>query len=427
VTALARPFADRGFRRLVWLLVGAIGWTGLVLLGAALFAQRPPRAGFDLALILEAGRHVAGGTSPYLAGSVGQGTQVENLFYSYPPPVAQAASLVSGLPDGLVLVAMGVAATIGFAAVVGALSRGAAPGSPAVDAVLPALALAPFVYPFAIALLFGNLDAWFPLAYGAALVAATGGTTRWRIGGGIAIGLISLAKLHPAALLGWLAIRWLRDRLDDRAIPGAIPGANPGGNPGGNPGDSASPSRAAGAAWPSLGVALTTIAGIVIASLAIWGTDAWAEYLNVLRSGTGADFVSRLNVGPASQLALLTGDLGVAVRLTPAVTLVALAVTAATAWFLRPATLSLAAAAAVSLVVLPITWFHYPVAMLPFAAAAWLGARESARAGRTAALLIAALVVAALSISEPVAVWLAVALVLAACWPQAKPAHRTSA
>ncbi len=419
MTALARPFADRRFRRLVWLLVGAIGWTGLVLLGAALFAQRPPRAGFDLALILEAGRHVAGGTSPYLAGSVGLGTQVENLFYSYPPPVAQAASLVSGLPDGLVLVAMGVAATIGFAAVVGALSRGAAPGSPAVDAVLPALALAPFVYPFAIALLFGNLDAWFPLAYGAALLAATGGTTRWRIGGGIAIGLISLAKLHPAALLGWLAIRGLRDRRGGRA--------NPGTNPGANPGDGASPSRAAGAAWPSLGVALTTIAGIVIASLAIWGTDPWAEYLNVLRSGTGADFVSRLNVGPASQLALLTGDLGVAVRLTPAVTLVALAVTAATAWFLRPATLSLAVAAAVSLVVLPITWFHYPVAMLPFAAAAWLGARESARAGRTAALLIAALVVAALSISEPVAVWLAVAFVLAACWPQANPANRTSA
>ncbi len=86
MNALRRPFADRLFRRLVWLIVAAIGWTGVALLGAALYAQHPPRAGFDLALILEAGRRVAAGTSPYLAGGVGQGTQVESLFYSYPPP-----------------------------------------------------------------------------------------------------------------------------------------------------------------------------------------------------------------------------------------------------------------------------------------------------------------------------------------------------
>jgi hypothetical protein len=405
VTALRRPFANRGFRRLIWLLGGAIGWLGLALLGAALFAQRPPRAGFDLALILEAGRRVAGGTSPYLAGAVGQGTQVESLFYSYPPPVAQAASLIAGLPNGLVLVATGLAATIGFAAVVGALARHEAPRSAAVDAVLPALALAPFAYPFAIALLFGNLDAWFPLAYGAALLATTGGTTRWRVGGGIAIGLVSLAKLHPVAVLGWLAIRGLRDRRPDRPPDRELPD-----------GGSSEP-RAAVTAWPTLGIALATIAAVTVVSLAFWGTGPWREYLNVLRAGTGADFVSRLNVGPASQLALLMGDPGLAPRLTPAVTLAALAATAAAAWFLRPVTLSLAVAAAASLVVSPITWFHYPVALLPFAAAAWVQARDTARAGLTAGLLIAALVVAALSISLPVAVWLAVGLVVVACRP----------
>jgi hypothetical protein len=77
--------------------------------------------------------------------------------------------------------------------------------------------------------------------------------------------------------------------------------------------------------------------------------------------------------------------------------------------------LSLAVATSASLIVTPITWFHYPVALLPFAAAAWLQARDSRRAARTAALLVAALFVAGLSISEPVAVWLAVALVLVAC------------
>jgi hypothetical protein len=394
VSALRQPFADRLFLRLVWLIVAAIGWTGVALLGAALYAQHPPRAGFDLALILEAGRRVAAGTSPYLAGAVGQGTQVESLFYSYPPPVAQAASLLAGLPDGLVLVATGVAATVGFAAFVRALARLAAPGYPGLDAVLPALALAPFVYPFTIALLFGNVDAWFPLAYGAALLAVSGGPARWRIGGGIAIGLVSLAKLHPAAILGWLAIRGLRDAR--------------------RRGDGDRPTRLS-AAWPVLGVAVATVGAVTVVSLVIWGPGPWAEYADVLRAGTGADFVSRLNIGPASQLSLLAGDDGLAARVAPAVSVAALAVTAVAAWFLRPVTLSLAVATAASLIVTPITWFHYPVALLPFAAAAWLQARDSRHAARTAALLVAALVVAGLSISEPVAVWLAVGLVLVAC------------
>jgi len=424
VTALRRPLANRGFRRLIWLLIGAIGWLGLALLGAALFAQRPPRAGFDLALILEAGRRVAGGTSPYLAGAVGQGTQVESLFYSYPPPVAQAASLIAGLPTGLVLVATGLAATLGFGVVAAALAHREAPGSPTIDVVLPALALAPFVYPFAIALLFGNVDAWFPLAYGAVLLGATGGlgagrnpgatgglesTSGWRLGGGIAIGLVSLAKLHPAAILGWLAIRGLADRRRD-----------------GRAGAASGSGRVA-AAWATLGVALATMAVVTAVSVLIWGTGPWAEYVDVLRAGTGADLVSWLNVGPASQLALLSGDSGLAVRLVPLVTVGALAATAAAAWLLRSGTLSLAVAAAVSLVVSPITWFHYPVALLPFAAAAWVQARGTAGASRTAGLLIGALVVAALSISEPVAVWLAVALVLAACLPRAAAGSRAPA
>src|SRR6185436_9088810 len=107
---------------------------------------------------LDAGRRVAAGLSPYLAGAVGAGTQVESLFYSYPPPIAQLASVVAGVPTGVVLLATGAGAVAGFGLVVRGLASGAAATTwDRVDVVLPALALAPFVYPFAIALLFGNV------------------------------------------------------------------------------------------------------------------------------------------------------------------------------------------------------------------------------------------------------------------------------
>src|SRR5206468_2951501 len=107
-----------------------------------------------------------------------------------------------------------------------------------------------------------------------------------------------------------------------------------------------------------------------------------------------------------------------AVRIAPIVTVAALLITVGAAWLVRSGVVSLAIAAVASLVVSPITWFHYPVAMLPFAVAAWVAARGTPRAGPTAGLIVAALVGAALAISEPVAVWLAVRRV-AAAWPVA--------
>jgi hypothetical protein len=420
--SLTRPFADRRFGRLVWAVIGIIGWSGVVLLGGLLLAQQPPKAGFDLTLILDAGRRVAAGQSPYLAGAVGSGTQVENLFYSYPPPVAQAAVVIGGLSNGAVLALVGVLATAGFGAVAAALrrlrhghalsaaqaagialradhtGRGFGTGE-ALDVVLPTLALAPFVYPFAVALLFGNVDAWFPLAYGGVLLAVSGASRTWRIGGGIALGLVTVAKLHPAALLGWLAIRGFR------------PGTSVSGTPGGmlRPGRRTLPAE-----WATLGAALGTILVVVGASLVVGGIGPWQDYVGVLRAGTAVNLVTFLNIGPASQLALLAGDPGVAASVTPVVTIAALAVTAGAAWAVRRTDLSLATAAASSLVVSPITWFHYPVALLPFAVAAWVAARGTPAAPRTAGLLIAALVVAALAIAAPVAVWIAVALALVA-------------
>ena len=394
---LTRTFADPRFRRLIWLLVGGLGWAGLVALGVALLAKEPPQAGFDLTLILDAGRRVAGGESPYVAGAVSAGTQVESLFYSYPPPIAQFASLIGGLPNGTVLLVVAAGAVAGFGIVVGGLALGPRVGASGhgrwwdvVDAVLPALALAPFAYPFAIALLFGNVDAWFPLAYGAVLLASLGGARRWQVVAGIALGLAALAKLYPALLLGWLAVRGLRSRLRDGGVAGV-------------------PTE-----WATLAVAVITGLMAVGVSLLAGGLDPWRDYIGVLRAGTGADFVSTLNIGPASQLALLAADPSLATRVAPFVAIAAILATAAAAWLQRPAASSLAVATIASLVLSPITWFHYPVALLPFAAWAWIATRDRDARRASAGLIGAAIVVAGVAIVAPIVVWLAVALVVGA-------------
>ena len=392
-----RPFADRRFRLLVWGVVGVTGWAGLILLAATLLAQRPPHAGFDLTLILDAGRRVAAGQSPYLAGTVGGGTQVESLFYSYPPPVAQAASLLGGLDDAVVLAAMGLLATLGLGAV--AVGLAGIGRLHAVDVVVPTLALAPFIYPFAIALLFGNVDAWYPLAYGAVLVSVLGGSSRWRVSGGIALGLVAVAKLQPGALLLWLAIAGLGMR---------------GSGAGAADGDGAVDGERRPAAWTSLVAAVATLAVVVGASLAVWGIGPWQDYVGVLRAGGGVDLVSPLNIGPASQLALLFGDPSLATRLAPVFAVAALAGIAIAARWARPPATSLAIAAVLSLVVLPITWFHYPVALVPFAVWAGVAAHDTERAALVGGLIAVAIVVAGLAIAAPVILWLAVGLVVAA-------------
>ena len=399
---LTRTFADPRFRRLIWLLVGALGWAGLVALGLALLAKQPPQAGFDLTLILDAGRRVAAGESPYLAGAVSAGTQVESLFYSYPPPIAQFASVVGGLPNGTVLLVVAAGAVAGFGIVVAGLALGPRSGTSdaarwwgVVDVVLPTLALAPFAYPFAIALLFGNVDAWFPLVYGAVLLASLGGSRRWQVVAGVALGLAVLAKLYPAVLLGWLAVRGLRSRVRD-----------------GGSGMSSPPSIPA--EWGTLAVAVVTGLVAVGLSLLAGGLDPWRDYIGVLRAGTGADFVSTLNIGPASQLALLAADPSLATRVAPFVAIAAILATAAAAWLQRPAASSLAVATIASLVLSPITWFHYPVALLPFAAWAWIATRDRDARRASAGLIGAAIVVAGVAIAAPIAVWLAVALVVVA-------------
>jgi len=78
-----------------------------------------------------------------------------------------------------------------------------------------------------------------------------------------------------------------------------------------------------------------------------------------------------VNIGPASQLALLAGNGGLAHPLAVVFGLVAVAATVAAARWVRDPLESFGWAIVASLVVLPVTWYHYPVALMPIALAAW--------------------------------------------------------
>jgi hypothetical protein len=71
-------------------------------------------------------------------------------------------------------------------------------------------------------------------------------------------------------------------------------------------------------------------------------------------------------------------------------------------------------AAVASLVLLPITWYHYPVALIPFGIAAVARSVGHPTRARTGPLVIVAIVVASLSIAWVPGVWIAVAILLAA-------------
>jgi hypothetical protein len=319
----------------------------------------------------------------------------ERLFYSYPPVVAQAMALVAAIPSPVMFVAWIVAAVAGWAAVAAALARrfGGASGWAPSEVAGSAIALTPLLFPFAIGLLFGNLDVFFPFLYGLLLLGVVPlATEAASIAGGVATAMGGAAaaiagatKLHPGSLGVWLLVRATRSAEARRAL----------------------------VAFIAAGVAIVTV------SLMISGTQPWADYVTVVRAGSGADLVDPRNGGPAAQLAMLLLGAGtdaesLARSLQIPVTLLALGATAVTAWRLEDSVASLAWGATASLVILPVTWYHYPSALLPFALAALLRARGTAVARTTAALLVAAGIVAAIAIAWLPLLWVAIGLVLGA-------------
>jgi hypothetical protein len=284
------------------------------------------------------------------------------------------------------LVAWDAAALAGLAGVAALVSRRFVPGlTPRV--VIPVLCVAPIVFPFAVGLLFGNLDVFFPLLYGLLLLGVAGARDGWAsTTGGAAAAVASATKLHPASLVLWLAVRAVRSDVARRALLAAV----------------------------------VTGMAIVAISLLIGGLSVWSEYISVVRAGSGADLVDPRNAGPAAQIALLTGAGEPFARtLQIPVTLLALAITVVAAWSRLDPVESLAWAAAASLVILPVTWFHYPAAIIPFALVALLRARGTAAATQVAAIIALATIVSIIAIAALPLIWLAVGLVIAAVWVSA--------
>jgi len=370
--------ADDRFGLLLAAIVGGIGWLGIVWIGLQLLSLSPPRAGDDLRLLLDAADRASAGQPLYAAVPSGATLQASSLFYSYPPIVAQALVPLAGVPFVAVLMGWGIAATAGFLAVTQSLNDAGGHLVRQVGAGLP------YVFPFAVTLLFGNANAWFPLVFGLGILTLLRGDRRTAAIAGAGLAMAAVVKLHPASVGLWWLIRCVRNGCRE-------------------------PARTV------FFSALLAGAAVLLVSLLIGGTGPWIDYVAFLRSGAQtADLASPVNVGPASQLALLLGGNDATARiLQAAVTVAALAITAIAAVRASDPVEGLAWAVTASLVILPVTWFHYPTALVPFAVAALARRHGATRPGRVSTLVLGALAAAAFAIIAPVAVWLAVVLVLA--------------
>src|SRR3954451_8393779 len=132
----------------VVLALGVVGWLGLIWLGWTMWTATPRTAGFDLELVLQAGRDVAAGRSPYdpaMVGGAAPGST--DLFYSYPPPVAQFFSLFAGVPSGVMFAALCVASGAGLAVAAALITRRFAPDRSASAVVVPSVAIARLFLP----------------------------------------------------------------------------------------------------------------------------------------------------------------------------------------------------------------------------------------------------------------------------------------
>jgi hypothetical protein len=161
------------------------------------------------------------------------------------------------------------------------------------------------------------------------------------------------------------------------------------------------------------------LVAVVAISVVVGGVQPWADYVAVIGAGSRADLVDPRNAGPAAQIALLLGGgngPSLARALQIPVAAIALAVTVVAAVRLADPVESLAWAAAASLVVLPVTWYHYPSALIPFAIVAVLRSRvlPPALAQRVVLTVSAAAVVAAIAIAWLPLLYVATGLVLVA-------------
>ena len=402
---------------LAWSVLGVAAWAALAILGISMYASRtPPSAGFDLELLLLGGRRIAQGISPYdaflLAGGV---VEIQSLFFSYPPHVAQATSLLVGIPSWIVVIFVWVGSALATVAVGRAIAQRLAPPVIANRVTLVLAAVAPLWFPYALALLFGNIDAFFPALFGLMLLgvlplsranessrsdidppnpsANTGPAARAPGRGdaaraGVALALAATTKLHPASMGVWFLVRGGRDRRSSGRWPDA---------------------------WRVVVIAGAVAVAVLAASLLVGGLDPWRDYAAVLRAGTNADLLDGRNLSPAVQVVLLVGgDLGLVRAIQVGILVTSVAVTAIAAWSILDPVESLAWATVASFVVLPVAWYHYPAALIPFAVAAVARAETAGGSVRHRTRITASgtLLLGILGVGLPI-MWLAVLSLLA--------------
>jgi hypothetical protein len=166
---------------------------------------------------------------------------------------------------------------------------------------------------------------------------------------------------------------------------------------------------------------------IIGASIVVAGPAVWSEYLDVVRAGFAATIVDPRNAGIAASLAALAGaDDAFARSLHVIVGVAAVLVTAWAAWRRSDPVESFAWATAASLATLPVTWYHYPSALLPIAVAAMLRALGPDMR-RVSILVTAGAVIAAVALVWLPLLWVAIGLIVAAARASAPPSVRAPA
>ena len=150
-------------------------------------------------------------------------------------------------------------------------------------------------------------------------------------------------KVAPGVLSGWFLGRLGRERGSEEGRGAAI----------------------------VLGSAAVVGLAVLGLSLVAGGAQLWRDYIPVAGAASRAQLLDPRNVGPAAQIALAVGGDEALVRaLQIPIAIGAVVASLAAGALLRDRLLGMTIAAVASLVILPITWYHYPVALMPFAVAA---------------------------------------------------------
>ena len=189
-----------------WLLVGVIGGLGCCG-GVSLWGQRPPRAASTYPPI--EGPGVIAGQSPYARRCWRVPRPVRGPVRTRTRPrLPRPSPLFAGLPDGIALVLWGLGATAGLALAAWQSGGHRVDRGPDCGTDGGPRAARPGVRGGGV---FGNLDAGTARCTGHSCSDPAGGLTGHARRGRHRRRDISVAKLHPASLLAWIAARALLD------------------------------------------------------------------------------------------------------------------------------------------------------------------------------------------------------------------------